>query len=109
MSSVKYNFSQNNTDYRFISEILPDSFAFIGYWIRNFAKDYKTGISTIVAGSESSWITITEAKRMLGFVVYMHAKYASVFDRNKKTTYQNNSSCNKRRLYKLGLQLIFPQ
>jgi hypothetical protein len=33
---------EEGMDYRSISELLPVSFASIGYWIRNFAKEYKS-------------------------------------------------------------------
>jgi hypothetical protein len=43
-------------DYRSISKILPVSFASIGYWIRNFAKEYKskTGIMEAISNLDES-------------------------------------------------------
>lgn len=42
LSKVLYLYFEEGMGYRSISEILPVSFASIGYWIRNFAKEYKT-------------------------------------------------------------------
>jgi hypothetical protein len=41
LSKVLHFYFEEGMDYRSISEILPVSFASIGYWIRNFAKEYK--------------------------------------------------------------------
>lgn len=42
LSKVLHLYFEEGMGYRSISEILPVSFASIGYWIRNFAKEYKT-------------------------------------------------------------------
>lgn len=42
LSKVLHLYFEEGMSYRCISEILPVSFAFIGYWIRNFAKEHKT-------------------------------------------------------------------
>jgi transposase len=42
LSKVLHFYFEEGMDYRSISEILPVSFASIGYWIRNFAKEYKS-------------------------------------------------------------------
>ncbi|MDR1097325.1 MAG: transposase [Tannerella sp.] len=42
LSKVLHLYFEEGMGYRSISEILPVSFACIGYWIRNFAKEYKS-------------------------------------------------------------------
>jgi hypothetical protein len=42
LSKVLHLYFEGGLDYRSISEILPVSFASIGYWIRSFAKEYKS-------------------------------------------------------------------
>jgi transposase len=42
LSKVLHLYFEEGMDYRSISAILPVSFACIGYWIRNFAKAYKS-------------------------------------------------------------------
>ena len=42
LSRVLHLYFEEGMGYRSISEILPVSFASIGYWIRNFAKEYKS-------------------------------------------------------------------
>ncbi len=42
LSKVLHLYFEEGMGYRSISEILPVSFASIGYWIRNFVKEYKT-------------------------------------------------------------------
>jgi transposase len=39
---VLHLYFEEGMSYRSISEILPVSFASIGYWIRNFTKEYKS-------------------------------------------------------------------
>ena len=42
LSRVLHLYFEEGMGYRSISEILPVSFASIGYWIRNFSKEYKS-------------------------------------------------------------------
>ena len=42
LPKVLHLYFEEGMDYRSISEILPVSFASIGYWIRTFAKEYKS-------------------------------------------------------------------
>lgn len=42
LSKVLHLYFEEGMGYRSISEILPVSFASIGYWIRNFVKEYKS-------------------------------------------------------------------
>jgi hypothetical protein len=42
LSKVLHLYFEEGMDYRSISEVLPVSFASIGYWIRNFAKEHKS-------------------------------------------------------------------
>ena len=42
LSKALHLYFEEGLDYRSISEILPVSFASIGYWIRKFAKEYKS-------------------------------------------------------------------
>jgi hypothetical protein len=42
LSRVLRLYFEEGMCYRSISEILPVSFASVGYWIRNFAKEYKS-------------------------------------------------------------------
>ncbi|MGL4851233.1 MAG: transposase [Phocaeicola sp.] len=42
LSKVLHLYFEEGMGYRSISEVLPVSFASIGYWIRNFAKEYNT-------------------------------------------------------------------
>ena len=42
LSKVLHLYFEEGLGYRSISEILPVSFASVGYWIRNFVKEYTT-------------------------------------------------------------------
>jgi hypothetical protein len=42
LSKVLHLYFEEGMDYRSISELIPVSFASIGYWIRNFAKEHKS-------------------------------------------------------------------
>lgn len=42
LSKALHFYFEEGMNYRSISEVLPVSFSCIGYWIRNFAKEYKS-------------------------------------------------------------------
>ncbi|WP_294081444.1 transposase [Proteiniphilum sp. UBA5384] len=48
-SRVLHLYFEEGMDYRSISEILPVSFASVGYWIHNFAKEYKSNTEIMEA------------------------------------------------------------
>lgn len=56
LSKVLHLYFEEGMCYRSISEILPVSFACVGYWIRNFAKQYnsQTAIMEAISNLEES-------------------------------------------------------
>jgi hypothetical protein len=64
-------------DYRSISKILPVLFSSIGYWIRNFAKEYKskTGIMEAIANLDES---SREASRKAKGIVFKDCKLLQI-------------------------------
>lgn len=52
LSKVLHLYFEERMCYRSISEILPVSFACVGYWVRNFAKQYKSETAIMEAISK---------------------------------------------------------
>ena len=42
LSKVLHLYFEESMDYRSVGEIIPVSFSSLGYWIRNFGKEYKS-------------------------------------------------------------------
>lgn len=52
LSKILHLYFEEGMSYRSISEILPVSFACVGYWIRNFTKQYNSKIAIMEAISK---------------------------------------------------------
>ncbi|MDR0737741.1 MAG: transposase [Prevotellaceae bacterium] len=63
LSKVLHLYFEEGMGYRSISEIIPVSFASIGYWIRTFAKEYKSKTEIMEAISNLDKSSREESKK----------------------------------------------
>jgi len=63
LSKVLHLYFEEGMDYRSISEILPVSFASIGYWIRTFAKEYKSKTEIMEAISNLDKSSLEQSRK----------------------------------------------
>jgi transposase len=63
LSKVLHLYFEEGMGYRSISEIIPVSFASIGYWIRNFAKEYKSKAEIMEAISKLDKLSREQSKK----------------------------------------------
>jgi transposase len=68
LSKVLHLYFEEGMDYRSIGKILPVSFASIGYWIRNFAKEYKSKTEIMEAISNLDESSRAASKKAKGSV-----------------------------------------